>query len=155
MASKKKAKKQSRKTRNARKSRIVARIKVVGIVKGHFVSKREILLKDAIDSTINNTTHGEPFPQHQLAADLKARFWSAFNLAGHRDGGIDQLRETTLGPESAHGEALNMIFTKLSHIASCPTAIVRKDTYTNLAAYIAIAFEVAKKTQERFESARK
>lgn len=152
MASKKKAKKQSRKTR---KPRVVARIKVVGIVKGRFVSKREVLLKDAIDSTISNTTHGDPFPQHQLAADLKARFWSAFNLAGHRDGGIDQLRETTLGTESAHGEAINMIFTKLSHIASCPTAIVRKDTYTNLAAYIAIAFEVAKKTQERFESARK
>lgn len=142
MASKRKAKK-------SRKPRVIARITQVGIVKGRFISKRECVLRDAIDTTTGdrNAAYGDPLPQHRLAATLKERFWTAFNIAGHRDGGIDQLRETTLGRASAHGEALDVIFTKLSRLACQPSATIRRDTYLDIAAYAAIAFEVGTLTQ--------
>lgn len=109
------------------------------------------LLDDAkvVTEGDRNDAYGDPIFQFSTAATLKMMFWQAFDEATERLPENQRMaRDVLLGRNSAHGEALEMIFTKLARIASSPSSVARRDTYLDEANYFAIAYEVAEQTRE-------
>ena len=100
------------------------------------------ILSEASKATLGdrNATYGDPFPQFQTAAMLKAVFWDAFYRTKSEE------EEVRLGRNTPHGEAIDLILTKLSRLANNPSDEPHRDHYVDIAAYAAIAMEVAELT---------
>lgn len=85
-----------------------------------------------------NKAYGDPAHNLTVARELKDVFWGAR---------IKALNDpvTFRAEQRAHSEAIDLILTKLSRIACSPSTEPQEDTYADIAAYAAIAWEVAPK----------
>jgi hypothetical protein len=102
---------------------------------------RRVLLEEAIDLVdgSRDRPYGPPFFNHRAAADLKDLFWTHFAMARQR--ACDEINvDYQLGRASPHGEAIDLLLTKLGRIA---TGSFKKDNYADIAGYISNAFECA------------
>lgn len=101
---------------------------------------RAALLNKARDLTLSdrNKAYGDPAHNLTVARELKDVFWGA-RLKALND------PVTFRAEQRAHSEAIDLILTKLSRIACSPSTEPQEDTYADIAAYAAIAWEVAPK----------
>lgn len=103
------------------------------------------LLNDARDLTLGdrNKQYGDPLENFEAIAILKRAFWEAAWKAGGWGDNPPHFVQN-----SPWGHAIDMVFNNLGRIASAPTleATMAEDRYKDGINYLAIAYEIAKRT---------
>lgn len=91
-----------------------------------------------ITESDHQISYGDPLFNLSTIAKLKSVFWNAFYESNRSVQFHDRC-----GRNSAHGHAIDMVLTKLARIATSPDESANRNSYTDMAVYSAIAYEMA------------
>lgn len=87
-----------------------------------------------------NAVYADPLENFRAITALKNVFW-AFYARNHT-----AEHQSRFDRDTPHGHAIDMALTKLGRLMVTPQIEPHRDTYCDAAVYIAIAYEVAKRT---------